>query len=66
MLERRLSALLAEHLQHFIKNLNEEQLRVSLWSGELVLHNLALRPDILDQIMMLIFRAGQTVKAESF
>lgn len=54
MLEKQLSSILAEHLRQFIENVNEEQLRVSLWSGELVLHNLTLRPDVLDQVMKLV------------
>ncbi|EKF32479.1 hypothetical protein MOQ_003668 [Trypanosoma cruzi marinkellei] len=59
MLERQLSVLLATYLSRFICDLNEEQLRVSLWSGDLVLRDLELRTNIIDQIILFLFQARQ-------
>ncbi|RNF24081.1 vacuolar protein sorting-associated protein 13 family protein [Trypanosoma conorhini] len=61
MLERQLSVLLATYLNRFICDLNEEQLRVSLWSGELVLRDLELRTNIVDQIALSLFQGRQEV-----
>ncbi|RNF05152.1 vacuolar protein sorting-associated protein 13 family protein [Trypanosoma rangeli] len=61
MLEKQLSVLLATYLNRFICDLNEEQLRVSLWSGELVLRDLELRTNIVDQIALSLFKGRQEV-----
>ena len=47
MFEKPVSSALAAALKQFIQGLNEEQLNLSLWSGELLLHNVRLQPDIL-------------------
>ncbi|CCW60014.1 unnamed protein product [Phytomonas sp. EM1] len=56
MLEKQLSALLAHSLSCYIRDLNEEQIQVSLWSGNLVLKDVHLKPDILEQIALLILQ----------
>lgn len=58
MLEKQLSVLLATFLNQFICDLNEEQLQVSLWSGDLVLRDLRLRPNIIDQIALSLCHGG--------
>ncbi|EKG04023.1 hypothetical protein TCSYLVIO_004923 [Trypanosoma cruzi] len=59
MLEKQLSVLLATYLNRFVCDLNEEQLRVSLWSGDLVLRDLELRTNIIDQIILFLFQGRQ-------
>ncbi|CCW67012.1 unnamed protein product [Phytomonas sp. Hart1] len=56
MLEKQLSVFLARKLSCYISDLNEDQIRVSLWSGNLVLKDVHLKPDILEQIALLILQ----------
>lgn len=54
MFEKQISAVLFSYLKHFIANLNEEQLQLSLWSGCLTLKNLELQPTALDEVSELL------------
>ncbi|CAG9583664.1 conserved hypothetical protein [Leishmania major strain Friedlin] len=54
MLEGHVAELLAMHLSRFIKDVNANQLRISLWSGNVVLHNVELRSDALERIAALL------------
>ncbi|CBH15624.1 hypothetical protein, conserved [Trypanosoma brucei gambiense DAL972] len=59
MLEKRLSVLLATYLNNFVCDLNEEQLQISLWSGEVVLRHIQLRANILDQLTHFLLPNGE-------
>lgn len=50
MFEKQVSAALFSYLKQFIANLNEEQIKLSIWSGDLVLKNLELQPTALDEL----------------
>eukprot|EP00796_Vickermania_ingenoplastis_P005051 gene5051-3638_t len=64
MFEKQLSALLVAHLRQFISNLNEEQLNVSLWSGNVSLKDLELQPTFLDEMMKLFMESSEQLTAE--
>jgi hypothetical protein len=51
MFERYLSDLVTAHFGHVVENLDAEKVRVSAWSGELVLRDLVLRKQALDNIL---------------
>ncbi|EPY16746.1 hypothetical protein STCU_11023 [Strigomonas culicis] len=62
MLEKQISAYIVEYLGHFIEHVNEEQLQVSLWSGQLVLRDLQLRADVLEQVSLLLLQKKKSLK----
>ena len=51
MFERYLTDALTTHFGHFIENLDADKVRVSAWSGELVLKDLSLKPNAFDHLM---------------
>lgn len=48
MFERYITNVLTTHFGHLIEGLDKDRIRLSAWSGELVLNDLALRRDALD------------------
>eukprot|EP00898_Chlorokybus_atmophyticus_P008933 jgi/Chlat1/9040/Chrsp94S09266 len=44
--------LLANYLEHYVKDLQRERLRVGLWSGVVVLENIELRLEALDFLLL--------------
>lgn len=54
MFEKQVSAALFSYLKQFIANLNEEQLKLSIWSGNLILKDLVLQPTALDELSELL------------
>jgi hypothetical protein len=51
MFERYLTDALTTHFGHVIENLDADKIRLSAWSGELVLKDLSLRPDALNSFV---------------
>ena len=51
MFERYLTDALTTHFGHFVENLDADKVRISAWSGELVLKDLSLKPNALDHLM---------------
>eukprot|EP01059_Diplonema_ambulator_P001508 TRINITY_DN11275_c0_g1_i1.p1 TRINITY_DN11275_c0_g1~~TRINITY_DN11275_c0_g1_i1.p1 ORF type:complete len:3800 (+),score=1280.83 TRINITY_DN11275_c0_g1_i1:59-11401(+) len=49
MLERWVASVFSSYLGRYIKNLDRHGLQVSMWSGEVVLHDLELVPEALDE-----------------
>lgn len=55
MLNKQLVGLLAAKLQHIIVDLNEEQLQMSIWSGNIVLRDIKLQPTFLEDLIKPFF-----------
>jgi vacuolar protein sorting-associated protein 13A/C len=55
MFESLVSGLLRQQLEQYIKNLDLDQLAISVWAGEVVLHNLEFREDALDAMGLPIY-----------
>lgn len=51
MFERYLADALARHFKHIILDFDANQVKVSVWNGEVVLKDLKLRPDALQQLI---------------
>ncbi|KAJ9465200.1 putative vacuolar protein sorting-associated protein 13B [Diplonema papillatum] len=49
MLERWVASIFSSYLGRYIKDLDKRELQVSMWSGEVVLHDLELVPEALDE-----------------
>jgi vacuolar protein sorting-associated protein 13A/C len=59
MFESILANFLTSRAAQFIKHIPQEQLRVGVWRGEIVLDDLELRPDCLDGLgLPLTLEAG--------
>ena len=50
MLERWVASVFTTYLGKYIKNLDKHDLQVSMWNGEVVLHDLELAPEALDEL----------------
>jgi vacuolar protein sorting-associated protein 13A/C len=51
MLEKYIAALLVPYLSKYIENINEDQLKINIWSGKAALNDLVLRPEALDALL---------------
>ncbi|KAG5482531.1 hypothetical protein CUR178_05671 [Leishmania enriettii] len=51
MLEKYIAALLVPYLSKYVANINEDQLKVNIWSGKAALNDLVLRPEALDALL---------------
>ncbi|GET87435.1 hypothetical protein, conserved [Leishmania tarentolae] len=51
MLEKYIAALLVPYLSKYFENINEDKLKVNIWSGKATLNDLVLRPDALDALL---------------
>lgn len=51
MFERYLADTLARHFKHIILDFDANQVKISVWNGEVVLKDLKLRPDALQQLL---------------
>ncbi|TPP40972.1 N-terminal region of Chorein, a TM vesicle-mediated sorter family protein [Leishmania donovani] len=51
MLEKYIAALLVPYLSKYVENINEDKLKVNIWSGKATLNDLVLRPEALDALL---------------
>lgn len=51
MLEKYIAALLVPYLSKYVENINEDQLKINIWSGRAALNDLVLRPEALDALL---------------
>lgn len=51
MFERYFADTLARHFKHIILDFDANQVKISVWNGEVVLKDLKLRPDALQQLL---------------
>nr|CAJ2470207.1 unnamed protein product [Leishmania braziliensis] len=51
MLEKYIAALLVPYLSKYVENINEDRLKVNIWSGKATLNDLVLRPEALDALL---------------
>ncbi|KAK3249746.1 hypothetical protein CYMTET_40840 [Cymbomonas tetramitiformis] len=59
MFEQQVSELLRKYLGDYVRGLDREALRISVWKGDVVLTNLQLKPDALNALKLpVVVRAG--------
>ncbi|CAD2212723.1 N-terminal region of Chorein or VPS13, putative [Angomonas deanei] len=51
MLEKLVASLLVPYLSKYVEDIDEQQLSISLWNGKASLHDLILKPSVLNDLL---------------
>lgn len=51
MLEKYVASLLVPYLSKYVENINEDQLKINIWSGKAQLNDLILKPEALNNVL---------------
>ncbi|CBZ25256.1 conserved hypothetical protein [Leishmania mexicana MHOM/GT/2001/U1103] len=65
MLEKYIAALLVPYLSKYVDNINEDKLKVNIWSGKATLNDLVLRPEALDALLNSVADEGDDCSCDA-